>query len=64
MGPDLILIVAGIAAAWAVLGVVGGERQVLLHNARALKQAKAAEDVENSNSVPTATGVPAPKKAA
>lgn len=38
MAPDLILVVAGLSAAWAVFSIVGGERQRVLQNAESLRR--------------------------
>jgi hypothetical protein len=47
MSLDLIIIIAGIASAWVVFSVIGGERQRFVQNveqAKAVAEAAAAED--------------------
>jgi hypothetical protein len=39
MAPDLILVVAGLSAAWAVFSIVGGERQRVLQNIELVRRA-------------------------
>lgn len=42
MAPDLILVVAGLSAAWAVFSIIGGERQRVLQNAELLRRSQPA----------------------
>jgi hypothetical protein len=47
MSPDLIIVIAGIASAWVVFSVIGGERQRFVQNieqARAAAEAAALEE--------------------
>jgi hypothetical protein len=46
MAPDLILVVAGLSAAWAVFSIVGGERQRVLQNAELLRRSQPAAGEE------------------
>lgn len=67
MAPDLILVVAGLSAAWAVLSIVGGERQRVLQNAEILRRTAPpaeAEEVYVTGQVPAAANPTATKKAA
>jgi hypothetical protein len=43
MAPHLILVVAGLTSVWAVLSIIGGERQRVLQNAELLRRATASE---------------------
>lgn len=61
MASDLVLVVGGISAAWAVLGVIGGERQRVLQDARRAAEAASQTDAADP-SKPTAPAS-APKKA-
>ena len=53
MAPDLVLLFAGAAAAWAMLGLIGGERQQMLQNLEAYRPAE--EPPPPSASRPTAS---------
>ena len=46
MAPDLILVVAGLGAAWAVFSIIGGERQRVLQNAKLLRRSQQAAGEE------------------
>lgn len=43
MAPHLILFVAGLTSAWAMLSIIGGERERVLQNAELLRRAAEAE---------------------
>lgn len=60
MAPDLILVVAGLSAAWAVFSIIGGERQRVLQNADAHRDNQAADDSPSSKRT-THAAVPAGK---
>jgi hypothetical protein len=65
MSPDLIIIIAGIASAWVVFSVIGGERQRFVQNieqARAAAETAAPEDASTSPKKPA--NPPAAKKPA
>lgn len=52
MAPDLILVVAGLSAAWAVFSIVGGERVRVLQKAefaRRANQTAPETDARSSN---------------
>lgn len=42
MAPHLILVVAGLTSAWAVLSIVGGERQRVMQNVELARRAAAS----------------------
>ena len=66
MAPDLILVVAGLSAAWAVFSIVGGERQRVLQNAELLRrnqQAAGEEDEVINLSKPSPAAAPVKKAA-
>jgi hypothetical protein len=58
MAPDLILVVAGLSAAWAVFSIVGGERQRVLQNAESLRRGPQATP-EPENEPPAKRSTPA-----
>ncbi|HSU67150.1 MAG TPA: hypothetical protein VLJ39_09775 [Tepidisphaeraceae bacterium] len=64
MAPDLVLVVAGIAAAWAVLGVIGGERQRMLQNLDAYRLAEAPISLDPARSTRAEAAPPAARRAA
>lgn len=43
MAPHLILFVAGLTSAWAMLSIIGGERERVLQNAELLRRAAETE---------------------
>lgn len=43
MAPHLILFVAGLTSVWAMLSIIGGERERVLQNAELLRRAAQAE---------------------
>ena len=51
MAPDLILVVAGLSAAWAVFSIVGGERERVLQKVELLRRANESGDSESSEPV-------------
>lgn len=64
MAPDLILVVAGLSAAWAVFSIVGGERQRVLQNAEFVRRAAeaAADGAKNEpGKSPAGAAIPAEK---
>ena len=62
MAPDLILVVAGLSAAWAFFSIIGGERQRVLQNAELSRRATGTGAAgAQSPDVPTAVSATAPK---
>lgn len=61
MAPDLILVVAGLSAAWAFFSIIGGERQRVLQNAELSRRAAGGAAETQSPDVPTAVSATAPK---
>ncbi|HEY2584241.1 MAG TPA: hypothetical protein VGI81_00595 [Tepidisphaeraceae bacterium] len=71
MAPHLILLVAGLTSAWAVLSIIGGERQRVLQNAELLRRAAAEADADEADNAAEqaaakkpASSVPSVKKLA
>jgi hypothetical protein len=49
MSPDLVIVIAGIASAWVVFSIIGGERQRFLQKMDADKAAADAAAAEAAN---------------
>lgn len=70
MAPHLILVVAGLTSTWAVLSIVGGERQRVMQNvelarrATASRAAAAAEAEAAAQAAKPASSAPNGKKPA
>lgn len=58
MAPELILVVAGLSTAWAVLTLIGSERQNVLQRAECQRGAEAAADAKDNQPAKAATAVP------
>jgi hypothetical protein len=61
MAPDLILVVAGLSAAWAVFSIVGGERERVLQRVELLRRAGESGDSESSEPAKSPAATPARK---
>jgi hypothetical protein len=54
MAPHLILFVAGLTSAWAMLSIIGGERERVLQNAELLRRAAESDPAVRGTTNPKA----------
>lgn len=70
MAPQLILFVAGLTSAWAVLTIIGGERERVIQNVELLRRAAAesnaaaAKEAEQTAAKKPSSSVPSVTKPA
>jgi hypothetical protein len=63
MSPDLIIVIAGIASAWVVFSVIGGERQRFVQNIEQTRVEAEAAAAEDASAPPKKAAIsPAAKK--
>lgn len=60
MAPDLILVVAGLSAAWAFFSIIGGERQRVLQNAELARRTASASSDPQTTTKPAALPIATP----